>query len=94
MIALQWSDDAEADVDNITSYIAKNNIIAAIDMRDAIELRVKNLKTFPKGWRTGRIAGTREMVLTGTPYIAVYEVADDDITILRILHASQKWPPE
>jgi toxin ParE1/3/4 len=94
MIKLRWSTDAEADVDNLTNYIFKRNPLAAISMRDEIETRVQHLKTHPEGWKQGRAKGTREMVLTGTPYIAVYHVSAHEVEIIRILHAKQKWPPE
>jgi toxin ParE1/3/4 len=94
MTTLHWSTTAEADVENITDYISQHNLLAAVEMRDAIETRVKALKMFPEGWKTGRVAGTREMVLAGTSYIAIYDVGDGTITILRILHSSQKWPPQ
>jgi hypothetical protein len=32
-------------------------------------------------------------VLTGTPYIIVYEVVDDVVQIQRVRHAAQLWPP-
>jgi plasmid stabilization system protein ParE len=66
MTRLRWSTDAEADVDRITDYIAEYNPAAAIETRDKIETRVKLLKTFPMGWKTGRVSGTREMVLAAT----------------------------
>jgi len=34
------------------------------------------------------------MVLSGTLYIAVYMVQDNEIHVPRILHSSRKWPPE
>ncbi len=39
--------------------------------------------------RAGRVEGTREWVLTGTPYIAVYRVAGGVIEVLRVLHGAQ-----
>lgn len=92
MTELRWSSDAEADIENITEYIAERNPVAALEVRDEIETRVKLLKTFPTGWKAGRIAGTREMVLAGTSYIAVYSVREEEIVVLRILHSSQRRP--
>lgn len=94
MTRLEWSSAAETDIDHITDYIAQRNPLAAIETREEIEARIKFRKTFPAGWKAGRVLGTREMVLAGLPYIAVYEVRAEEITILRILHSSQKWPPE
>jgi toxin ParE1/3/4 len=39
--------------------------------------------------RAGRVDGTREWVLSGTPYIVVYRLTDDFIEVLRVLHGSQ-----
>ena len=47
---------------------------------------------FPNRGRTGRIAGTRELVFGPLPYIAVYRVTEDIVEILRIYHGAQDWP--
>ena len=44
--------------------------------------------------RPGRVAGTRELVITGTPYVAAYAVTAETIRILRVLHGAQRWPDE
>ena len=36
--------------------------------------------------RSGRIAGTRELVIPETPYIVPYRVVDDDVQILAVIH--------
>jgi toxin ParE1/3/4 len=50
------------------------------------------LERFPNRGRAGRIAGTRELVVSGTPYIVAYRVASDRTIVLRILHAARRWP--
>ena len=43
----------------------------------------------------GRVEGTRERFIPGTPYVVVYEIfSQTDLYILRIRHTSMKWPPE
>jgi toxin ParE1/3/4 len=42
--------------------------------------------------RPGRVSGTRELVIPGTPYIVPYRVRGGKLEILRILHATQRWP--
>ena len=49
-----------------------------------------SLDTLPDRGRTGRIAGTRELVFD--PFIIVYRVKADAVEILRIYHAAQDWP--
>jgi plasmid stabilization system protein ParE len=53
---------------------------------------VEKLKRFPEMGRKGRIDGTRELVITGKPYIAAYRVAGNTVLVLRILHGAQQWP--
>jgi plasmid stabilization system protein ParE len=38
---------------------------------------------------------TRELSVTGLPYIIVYEVDDRNhmVAIVRIIHGAQRWPP-
>ncbi len=38
------------------------------------------------------MSGTRELVITGTPYIAAYRVRPQRIEVLRIIHGAQRWP--
>ena len=51
-----------------------------------------SLENFPYLGRKGRIAGTRELIYSGLPYIVVYRVHDQVIEILRIYHGAQDWP--
>lgn len=92
MNRLRWSADAESDLDAITEYIARDNVLAAIEMRDEIEQRLALLSDHSEAGREGRVTGTREMVLAGTPYVAVYQIGRGQVVILRVLHGAQKWP--
>jgi plasmid stabilization system protein ParE len=47
---------------------------------------------FPELGRPGRKAATRELILTGLPYLAIYRLRNNAIEILRILHGAQVWP--
>jgi toxin ParE1/3/4 len=53
---------------------------------------VVSLASFPKQGRPGRTKGTRELVFSPLPYIAVYRVKDEAVEIARVLHGSQRWP--
>jgi plasmid stabilization system protein ParE len=50
------------------------------------------LKKMPLMGRIGRKPNTRELGMTGLPFITIYRVREDVIEILRILHGAQKWP--
>jgi plasmid stabilization system protein ParE len=53
---------------------------------------VQLLASFPMSGRTGRVPGTRELVISNTPFIAAYTIDHERIVILAIYHGAQKWP--
>ena len=78
----------------IFSYIETENPRAAVHVDEAIVSAARRLVDFPESGRPGRIAGTRELVIPRTPYIAAYVAMADRIRILRVLHGAQMWPDE
>jgi toxin ParE1/3/4 len=40
----------------------------------------------------GRIKGTREFVVTDTPFIVAYRVRDDRVEVLAVFHGARLWP--
>lgn len=84
-------DSYAQDLDRIVDYIAKDNPMAALNIWDEIESQVERLRDFPRSGRAGRMPETRELVVTGTPYIVVY-IVGDDVDLIRVLHGAQKWP--
>jgi len=91
---LRWLPEAERNFTSQIDYIADRSVTAAIRMGDLIEAAVSRLSDFPESGRIGRVADTRELAVTGTPYVVVYSVSQGAILILRILHGRQMWPPE
>ncbi|NJL50366.1 MAG: type II toxin-antitoxin system RelE/ParE family toxin [Bacteroidales bacterium] len=91
---LVWSAFAVADRDGIFTHIEADNPRAAIVVDERIAAAARRLVDFPESGRPGRVAGTRELVITGTPYIAAYAVTAEAIRILRVLHGAQRWPNE
>jgi toxin ParE1/3/4 len=57
----------------------------------SIHEHVSALVKFPERGRIGLKPNTRELVLTGLPYLAVYRIRGDTVEILRILHGAQDW---
>lgn len=89
---LTWLPKAIEDRDKQLEYIALNNPVAAIEQGDKIASHVNQLVQHPALGRNGRVKGTRELVLSGTQFIAVYQINGEAIVILRLLHGSQQWP--
>lgn len=89
---VEWLPEAVRNRDGQLAYIAERNPRAAIAMGDAIEAAVLRLANHPSSGRPGRIKGTRELVVTGTPYVIAYRVEMAAVVILRLLHGAQRWP--
>tara|TARA_R100000322_G_scaffold66301_1_gene41572 strand:+ start:3182 stop:3475 length:294 start_codon:yes stop_codon:yes gene_type:complete len=93
-VKLVWSAFALSDRDGIFTHIEADNPRAAIAVDERIAASARRLVDFPESGRPGRVAGTRELVITGTPYVAAYAVTTESIRILRVLHGAQRWPDE
>ena len=91
---VEWLPEADRNRESQLAYIAKRDPRAAIAMGDAIEAAVARLADHPESARPGRVHGTRELVVTGTPYVVVYRVEPSAVLILRVLHGAQRWPPQ
>ncbi len=94
MMRLVWAQFALSDRDDIFTYIETESPRAAVHVDDQIVASVRRLLDFPESGRPGRVAGTRELVIPRTSYVAAYAVTLDTIRILRILHSAQMWPDE
>jgi plasmid stabilization system protein ParE len=53
---------------------------------------VERLEQFPQMGRPGRVARSRELVVTGTVFLAAYRMKGESVQILAVLHAKRKWP--
>jgi toxin ParE1/3/4 len=42
--------------------------------------------------RAGRTAGSRELVVSGTPYIVAYRLRGRTVELLGVIHAARRWP--
>ena len=92
MPVLEWREAARADLLAIVDYISDDNPDAAQRLKDEIEAKAAKLPEHPKLYRPGRVVGTREMVVRPN-YVVIYTVNAEAVTILRVLHAAQQWPP-
>ena len=91
MAEVKWRGAASADLMAIVDYISDDNLDAALALMDEIEGKASQLAEFPKRGRPGRVVGTRELVVRRN-YIVVYTEAVETVTVLHILHATQRWP--
>lgn len=93
---LKWTDLAEADLDKIEAYIARESspgvaIDVVMTIIDTTHLLLPN---HPGAGRLGRLKGSRELVIDGLPFIVIYRQnhALNQLQVLRVLHDAQQWP--
>jgi len=91
-MTLVWFRRAVHDLEALRAHIAQENPTAAEHVGVRIERAVSLLAAQPGMGRPGRIPGTRELVVSGTPYIVPYRVRGQKVEILRVFHTARKWP--
>ncbi|URK86170.1 type II toxin-antitoxin system RelE/ParE family toxin (plasmid) [Rhizobium sp. RCAM05350] len=89
---LVWSAFALSDRDGIFTHIETDNPAAAVTVDERIAAALRRLLDFPESGRPGRVVGTRELVIAGTPYVAAYTLTETTVRVLRVLHGAQQWP--
>lgn len=89
---VEWHPLAVSDLAELVTYIAADNPSAAYRVHDDLRSQTDRLVRLPEMGRPGRVPGTRELVITDTPYIAAYRITGELITILRVLHGARRWP--
>ena len=89
---VKWSRTALLNLDYAVEYIAADNPTAAAEVARIIWDVSQLLVDQPGIGRPGRVAGTRELVISGLPYILPYIEKVDTVIILRVMHTSMKWP--
>ena len=89
---LRWAAPALRDLEEIGDYIARDGLAAAARVVAAILDQAELLTTHPHIGRPGRVAETRELVITDAPYIVPYRVRGEDVQILAVLHGARRWP--
>jgi len=91
MPVLSWRKTACAYLLSIVEYIADDDPDAAQELKDEIEARASELARHPQMYKSGRVSGTREMVVRSN-YIVVYAEDSATVSIMRVLHTAQQRP--
>jgi toxin ParE1/3/4 len=89
-----WLRNALKNLHQAVSYIAKDDSKAAAQVASRIREVAQNLASHPYIGRSGRVEGTRELVIPGLPFLMIYRIKNNRVEILRIHHTAQLWPEE
>jgi toxin ParE1/3/4 len=91
-VRVKWLKRALENLDQEAEYIARDDPGAAARVVVRITTSVDRLAIHPALGRPGRVAGTRELVISGTQYLVPYRVRSGTVEILRVFHGARRWP--
>ena len=92
MMDVVWLEDAVNDLKTIGDYIAEEDNEAAYQVLIQIQAAAESLALHPEIGRPGRVEKTRELIISGLPYILPYYIKKNEVRILAVLHTARKWP--
>jgi plasmid stabilization system protein ParE len=91
MLRLEWSTPAADALEAAQDYYHGLNPVAARLMARRIVDAAKRLREQPQIGRSGLREGTREWVVSRTPYVLVYRLTPQAVEILHVWHTAQDW---
>ena len=91
-VKIRWTAVAADDLKSVHEYLREHVPAQADTVVDRILAGIDVLEQYPNLGRQGRLDGTRELVITGTPFIVFYRLRKSQVEILGVLHAARKWP--
>ena len=89
---VRWTPEAEQDRAAIWDYLVARDPQAAVRIDRLFSDAAAALADFPMLGHAGEVPGTREL----TPhrrYRLVYEIVDEVVWILVLIHTARRWPP-
>lgn len=89
---VRWTPEAQDDRAQIFDYIAADSPRSAVKMDELFSKAAARLADHPEIGRTGRILGTRE-VIPHKSYCLVYEIEQETVWVLALVHTARQWPP-
>jgi toxin ParE1/3/4 len=89
-LEIVWSPQAQLRLQEIRAYVAKDKPEAAERLATRIVAVVEVLRDHPRLGRAGAEPGVRELVIGGTPYLVLYRLQRDRVTINTIWHGAQR----
>lgn len=89
-VEIVWSALARTRLREIRVYVARDKPQAAERLATRIVALVEALRNHPQLGRVGAEPGIRELVVGSTPYIVLYRVQGQRVTIGTIWHAAQR----
>ena len=87
-----WTPEAEQDRLDIWDHIAADYPSAAASIDELFSDAADRLTTYPYIGGPGKISGTYELI-PHKSYRLVYEISENTVWVLALVHTSRQWPP-
>ena len=88
---VRWSNPALEDLHNIQSYLSKKNPTAAADTGNRIWEVAQLFEFSPRLGHQARWMNYREFFVSGTVYILLYDVHQQEIIIHAVVDGRMDW---
>ena len=89
---VKWLKWALRNLEQARNYVFQDNPTAAQELIIKIQNAANQLQNYPFMGKNGRVEGTRELIISNSPYILIYRVKEESVEVLRILHTSKFYP--
>jgi toxin ParE1/3/4 len=91
-LKIRWTMPAANQLQDLFDYICEESPAAAERTVRRIHEAILRTARIPRAGRIGRVPGTREIAVSGTPHLVAYRIVENMIHVLAILHGAQNWP--
>jgi toxin ParE1/3/4 len=93
-MTVRWTSTDLRDLESLHAYVAQDSEHASDEAAAKIVERIltglEALERFPAMGRKGRVAGTREFIVS--PFVVAYRVKKEAIEVVAIIHGARRWP--
>lgn len=91
MIHVAWTRRAYDNIDDILSYIAVDNPVAADDLDKRIHAAADWVQCFP--WLGAEVGShlVRKLLIPNTKLYLVYRIKEDHVEIVAVYHTAQEF---
>jgi len=93
MLPIVWRKRALNNLAKIIGFISAENPTAAKKIKNLIQESILPVAEHPYLYRSGRVSGTREIVVHPN-YVLIYRVTAVSVEVVNILHARQEYPKD
>jgi len=89
---VEWTAVALKQLDLVHKHYADISPKLAAGIFRMLAQATERLEQFPLSGRLGQLSGTRELIVSGLPFLVVYRVREEEVAILRVFHTARDWP--